>query len=141
GNLTWNSINAIVDYDVTSTDRALMIAPLFHVASLGMGCLPTFLKGGAVVLAERFVPAEALDLIERHRITAMSGVPTTYQLMLEDPAWEATDLSSLRSLTCVGSAVPERVRAGFEARGLSFSSGYGMTETSPGATSLSPRYS
>ena len=141
GNLTWNSINAIVDYDVTSTDRALMIAPLFHVASLGMGCLPTFLKGGAVVLAERFVPAEALDLIERHRITAMSGVPTTYQLMLEDPAWESTDLSSLRSLTCGGSAVPERVRAGFEARGLSFSSGYGMTETSPGATSLSPRYS
>jgi Acyl-CoA synthetases (AMP-forming)/AMP-acid ligases II len=141
GNLTWNAYNVLVDYDVTSDARGLMIAPLFHVASLGMGCLPTLLKGGAVVLAERFVPAEALELIERHRITAMSGVPTTFQLMLEDPAWESTDLSSLRSLTCGGSAVPERVRAGFEARGLAFSSGYGMTETSPGVTSLAPRYS
>ncbi|HLU63912.1 MAG TPA: long-chain fatty acid--CoA ligase [Protaetiibacter sp.] len=141
GNLTWNSLNVLVDYDVTSDTRALMIAPLFHVASLGMGCLPTLLKGGAVVVAERFVPSEALAWIERHRITSMSGVPTTFQLMLEDPAWATTDLSSLRSLTCGGSAVPERVRLGFEERGLSFSNGYGMTETSPGVTSLSPRYS
>lgn len=141
GNLTWNSINVLVDYDVTSETRALMIAPLFHVASLGMGCLPTLLKGGAVVVAERFVPSEALAWVERHRITSISGVPTTFQLMLEDPAWATTDLSSLRSLTCGGSAVPERVRLGFEERGLSFSNGYGMTETSPGVTSLSPRYS
>ena len=141
GNLTWNAYNVLVDYDVTSDTRALMIAPLFHVASLGMGCLPTVLKGGAVVLAERFVPSEALELIERHRITSMSGVPTTYQLMLEDPTWATTDLSTLRTLTCGGSAVPERVRLGYEERGLSFSSGYGMTETSPGVTSLSPRYS
>src|SRR5690606_21568350 len=140
-NLTWNSFNVLVDYDVTSDTRALMIAPLFHVASLGMGCLPTILKGGTVVLAERFVPSEALELIERHRVTSMSGVPTTYQLLLEDPAWATTDLSSLRSLTCGGSAVPERVRLGFEERGLSFSNGYGMAETSPGVTSLSPRYS
>jgi len=60
--------------------------------------------------------------------------------MLEDPAWSSADLSSLRSLTCGGSAVPVRVREAYEQRGLSFSSGYGMTETSPGATSLPPRY-
>ncbi len=141
GNLTWNSFNVLVDYDVTSQTRALMIAPLFHVASLGMGLLPTLLKGGTVVLAERFVPDQALRLIERHRITSLSGVPTTYQMLMEDPAWAETDLTSLRSLTCGGSAVPARVRQAYEARGLSFSSGYGLTETSPGATSLSPRYS
>jgi len=141
GNLTWDAFNVLVDYDVTSETRALMIAPLFHVASLGMGLLPTLLKGGTVVLAERFVPGEALRLIERHRITALSGVPTTYQLLMEDPAWAETDLGSLRSLTCGGSAVPARVRDAYEARGLAFSSGYGLTETSPGATSLSPRHS
>lgn len=140
-NLTWNALNVLVDYDVTSETRALMISPLFHVASLGMGLLPTLLKGGTVVLAERFVPGEALKLIERHRITALSGVPTTYQLLMEDPDWAETDLSSLRSLTCGGSPVPARVREAFEARGLAFSSGYGLTETSPGATSLSPRHS
>ena len=94
-----------------------------------------------MVIAERFVPSEALGLIERHRITRLNGVPTTYQLLMEDPAWATTDLSSLRSMSCGGSAVPARVREAYEARGLAFSSGYGLTETSPGATSLSPRYS
>lgn len=141
GNLTWNALNVLVDYDITSADRSLMISPLFHVAALGMGCLPVILKGATLLLEERFVPGEALRSIERLRATAISGVPTTFQLMLDDPAWESTDISSLRLLTCGGSAVPERVRAAYEARGLSFSGGYGMTEASPGITMLPPRYS
>ena len=31
GNLTWVALNCVVDYDVVSTDVALMISPLFHV--------------------------------------------------------------------------------------------------------------
>jgi fatty-acyl-CoA synthase len=141
GNLTWNAINVITDYDLASTDRALMISPLFHVASLGMGCLPVLMKGGTVLLEERFVPGEALRSIERLRATSVSGVPTTYQLMTEDPAWESADISSLRLLTCGGSAVPDRVREAYEARGLAFSGGYGMTETSPGVSMLPPQHS
>jgi fatty-acyl-CoA synthase len=141
GNLTWNALNVLVDYDITSADRSLMISPLFHVAALGMGCLPVILKGATLLLEERFVPGDALRSIERLGATAISGVPTTFQLMLDDPAWATSDISSLHLLTCGGSAVPERVRAAYEARGLSFSGGYGMTEASPGITMLPPRYS
>jgi fatty-acyl-CoA synthase len=141
GNLIWNAVNVLSDYDLLSTDRALMISPLFHVASLGMGCLPVLLKGATVLLEERFAPGDALRTIERLRATSISGVPTTYQLMTEDPAWETTDISSLRLLTCGGSAVPERVREAYEARGLAFSGGYGMTETSPGVSLLPSQYS
>lgn len=136
GNLTWNSLNVLVDYDVTSKTVALLIAPLFHTASLGMGALPVLLKGGTLVLQERFLPHEVLAAIERYRVTTLSGVPTTFQLLAEDQAWNTTDISSLEMLTCGGSAVPMRVLEAFEARGLGFSGGYGMTETSPGATSL-----
>ncbi|BDZ45161.1 AMP-binding protein [Naasia aerilata] len=141
GNLTWNAVNVIADYDLAGSDRALMISPLFHVASLGMGCLPVLLKGGTVLLEERFLPGGALAAIERLRATAISGVPTTYQLMLDDPAWAGTDLSSLRMLTCGGSPVPARVRDAYEARGLAFSGGYGLTETAPGVTMLPARFS
>jgi fatty-acyl-CoA synthase len=82
-----------------------------------------------------------LELIDRHRVTSMSGVPTTYQMLAEHPRWDATDLSSLRTLTCGGSAVPLRVIDAYERPGLAFTGGYGMTETAPGATSLQPRYS
>ena len=140
GNLTWNAINTIVDYDVTSRTRQLLISPLFHVASLGMGLLPAFLKGATVLLQERFVPGEALAAIERLRATAISGVPTTYQLMMEDPAWATTDISSLESMTCGGSPVPAKVMAAYAGRGLAFSGGYGMTETSPGVVAMPPWY-
>ena len=136
GNLTWNCINALVDYDVTSNEVALLIAPMFHVASLSMGALPTLLKGGTVVLHEKFDPGAVLEAIESHRVTSLSGVPTTFQLIAEHPAWATTDLSSLRKLTCGGSSVPLRVIEAYEQRDLSFSSGYGMTETAPGATAL-----
>lgn len=138
GNLTWVALNCIVDYDVVSTDIALMISPLFHVASLGMGALPVILKGATMVLEKGFEPGRALAQIQRHGITMLSGVPTTYQLMADHPDWAGTDLSTLRTLTCGGSAVPTRILNAYEDRGLSFTQGYGMTETSPGATSLAP---
>lgn len=141
GNLTWNALNAITDYDFSSSERTLIISPMFHVASFGMGVLPTFLKGGAVLLQERFVPGEALAAIERLRATFISGVPTTYQFMMEDPAWATADISSLRSMTCGGSAISERVIAAYAERGLAFSGGYGMTESSPGITLLPPWHS
>jgi len=138
GNLTWVAINCMVDYDVVSTDVSLMISPLFHVASLGMGALPVVLKGATLVLEKGFEPGRALALIQEHCVTMISGVPTTYQMMADHPDWAGTDLSTLQKLTCGGSAVPTRILNAFEERGLHFSQGYGMTETSPGATSLSP---
>lgn len=136
GNFTWNSMNVLVDYDLTSEERALLIAPMFHVASLGMGALPTLLKGGTLVLQEKVDPGAVLAAVQQHGITSLSGVPTTFQMLAEHPDWDKTDLSTLRKLTCGGSSVPLRVIEAYEKRGLSFSSGYGMTETSPGATSL-----
>ncbi|HWM17671.1 MAG TPA: long-chain fatty acid--CoA ligase, partial [Microbacterium sp.] len=137
-NLTWVALNSLVDYDIVSSDVALMISPLFHVASLGMGALPVLLKGGTIVLEKGFEPGRALRLIAEHGITMLSGVPTTYQLLADHADWATTDLSSLRTLTCGGSAVPTRILNAYEERGLHFSQGYGMTETSPGATSLAP---
>ena len=136
GNLTWVALNSIIDYDIVSADVALMISPLFHVASLGMGALPVLLKGGTIVLEKGFHAGRALHLIEEHSVTMLSGVPTTYQLMADHADWASTDLSSLRTLTCGGSAVPTRILNAYEDRGLHFSQGYGMTETSPGATAL-----
>ncbi|MGO4857894.1 acyl-CoA synthetase [Arthrobacter sp. 2MCAF14] len=136
GNITWNSYNVLVDYDVLSTDVALVISPMFHVASLGMAVLPVLLKGGTVLLEPGFIPDRALSLIEKYGATMISGVPTTFQMLAEHEGWASTDISSLKKLTCGGSAVPVRVMEAYENRGLSFSGGYGMTETAPGATSM-----
>ena len=136
GNITWNCINTIVDMDLNRNDVALMISPLFHVASLDMGLLPMLLKGATVVLEAKFDPARVLELIREHRVTTLNGVPTTFQMLCEHPGWAAADLSSLDKLTCGGSAIPRRVLDAYEDRGIGFTSCYGMTETAPGATML-----
>ena len=136
GNITANCFNVIVDFDFTSMDVALMISPMFHVASLAMGVLPTLLKGGTVVLETKFDPQRALKLVRDHGVTTLSGVPTTFQMMCEHADWQAADLSSLNKLTCGGSAVPMRVLEAYEQRGLRFSNGYGMTEAAAGVTTL-----
>ncbi|WP_320780588.1 long-chain fatty acid--CoA ligase [Streptomyces sp. CRN 30] len=135
-NITWNSVNVLVDTDLAADEVTLVVAPLFHTAGLNMTCLPTLLKGGRVVLLDSFDPARVLDVIERHRVTYMFGVPTMYDAMAAQPRWATADLSSLRSLSCGGAPVPARTIETYLARGLAFSQGYGMTEASPGVLFL-----
>jgi fatty-acyl-CoA synthase len=136
GNITWNCFNTVVDMDLSRNDVALMISPLFHVASLDMGLLPMLLKGATVLLEPKFDPGQALALIAEHQVTTLNGVPTTFQMLCDHPDWSATELGSLDKLTCGGSAVPRRVLEAYEERGIGFTSCYGMTETAPGATML-----
>ncbi|MEV7691012.1 acyl-CoA synthetase [Streptomyces bungoensis] len=135
-NLTWNAVNVLVDTDLTADERALVSAPLFHTAGLNMLTLPVLLKGGSCVLVESFDPAATLDLVERHRITFMFGVPTMFDQVARHPSWAGADLSSLRILTCGGSPVPTPLIAAYQARGLTFLQGYGMTEAAPGTLFL-----
>ncbi|MGW7051654.1 acyl-CoA synthetase [Streptomyces sp. NPDC054887] len=135
-NLTWNAVNVLVDHDLTAGERALVAAPLFHAAGLGMLALPVLLKGGTCVLAGRFDPAQALRTIAEQRITFMFGVPTMFDLMSRRPGWESADLSSLRLLTCGGAPVPIPLIRTYERRGLTFQQGYGMTEAAPGVLFL-----
>ncbi|MEU7501777.1 long-chain fatty acid--CoA ligase [Streptomyces griseofuscus] len=141
GNITWNAVNVLVDNDITSAERGLISAPLFHTASLNLLALPVFLKGGTCHILEGFDPAKVLAYIERHRITFTFGVPTMYDLMARQPGWAEADLSSLRLLTCGGAPVPTSLISLYQQRGLEFLQGYGMTEVGPAALCVAGEYS
>jgi fatty-acyl-CoA synthase len=136
GNITWNAVNVLIDHDLIADEVALVSAPLFHTAGLNMLTLPVLLKGGTCVLVTAFDPEATLELIERHRVTFMFGVPTMFQRVARSPGWAGADLSSLRILTCGGSPVPASLIATYQDRGLTFLQGYGMTEAAPGALFL-----
>ena len=138
GNLTWNAVNVLVDVDLHGDEVTLVSAPLFHAAALNMTALPTILKGGTAVIVESFDPGEVFDLIARHRITWMFGVPAMFLTMAQHPRWADADLSSLRILECGGAPVPESLIRTYHERGLTFLQGYGMTEASPGVLFLGP---
>lgn len=135
-NLTWNAVNVLVDADLTADTVALVSAPLFHAAALGMLTLPVLLKGGHCVLVETFDAAQTLDLVEQHAVSAMFGVPTMYEHLTREAHWQAADLSSLRILMCGGAPVPAPLIETYAERGLAFQQGYGMTEAAPGVLYL-----
>jgi fatty-acyl-CoA synthase len=135
-NLTWNVYNHLIDLDLRGDDVALVVSPLFHIASLAQTLLPAVIKGGRVVVLPSFDADPVLRVIESERVTVMFGVPAMFSFMAQAPGWESADLSSLRILECGGAPVPEPLIRAYQARGLTFLQGYGMTEAAPGVLYL-----
>jgi acyl-CoA synthetase (AMP-forming)/AMP-acid ligase II len=50
----------------------------------------------------RWSAGDALEMVERHRITALGGIPTQVALMLRHDSFDATDTSSVRMIAMGG---------------------------------------
>jgi len=134
-NLVLNAtVNAFDANDTRRDDKVLGCLPLFHVFGQSVSLNTTFRVGATLVLQPKFDPAEALELIRRHEITQLNGVPTMYIRMLE-AAGDDVELPSLRLCVSGGAALPVAVLERFEERfGAPIHEGYGLSETSPTAT-------
>jgi fatty-acyl-CoA synthase len=86
----------------TETDCSLVVAPLSHGA--GVHQLMLAARGAASILlpTERFDIDEAWRLIARHRVTSLFTVPTILKMLVEHPAVEQHDHSSLRYVIYAG---------------------------------------
>jgi acyl-CoA synthetase (AMP-forming)/AMP-acid ligase II len=84
-------------YGATADSVYLSPAPLYHAAPLRFS-MAVHRLGGTVVVMEHFDAAQALALIERHRVTHSQWVPTMFIRMLKLPAEVRNrhDLSSLQ---------------------------------------------
>lgn len=136
GNVIWNVMNLLVDVDLLSDEVALVTAPMFHTAALNQVFLPVFLKGGTNLLEAKFDPQRAIELIEDARVTMLFGVTSMYQSIAARPEFPTADLSSLRHALSGGAPIPESLLRTYADRGIALFQGYGLTETSPGATML-----
>ncbi len=122
-------------------DSALAIVPMFHANAWGMP-YAALMAGADLVLPDRYMDAPSLiDLIETQRPTVSCAVPTIWNDVMHclDKA-PGRDISSLRLVTCGGSAVPLSMMQKFQKDfGVKIIQGWGMTETSPLATLAWPR--
>ena len=86
----------------TENDASLVVAPLSHGA--GVHQLVQAARGVPTILlsTERFDINEAFRLIERHRVSNIFTVPTILKMMVEHPAADRYDHSSLRFVIYAG---------------------------------------
>ncbi|CAM5205827.1 2-succinylbenzoate--CoA ligase OS=Ureibacillus acetophenoni OX=614649 GN=menE PE=3 SV=1 [Ureibacillus acetophenoni] len=93
-NMFWNALNNQYALDLTSSDRCLVILPLFHIGGIGLFAFPTFLAGGSVIIPGKFQPKQVLKLIEDLKVTVMMGVPTIYNALINEETFKKTDFTS-----------------------------------------------
>lgn len=109
--------------------------PLFHANGWGRPQASTML-GVKQVMVRRFEPTFVFKLIQEHRATDMSLVPTMANALLNAPDLREYDLSSMRNIMLGGAASsPELIARVEQAFHCEVFGGYGLTETAPVLTS------
>src|SRR5262249_15846466 len=102
--------------------------------------LLSYATGARVVLMPvgRFEPENAMEIIQREKITAIGGVPTIMWRILESPSLDQYDLSSVKRASYGGAPaapqVPERTEKAFANVRKTLTTAYGLTETASVAT-------
>jgi long-chain acyl-CoA synthetase len=121
-----------------STDVVFAALPFTHVLGLNIVLLPYLRTGATVVLQPRWDPVEALDLIERHRVTHIVGVPPMWAAWAELADRGSNPMRSVTFARAGASSLHASVAgAVHEAFGLELVQGYGLTETA-GTVTLEP---
>jgi long-chain acyl-CoA synthetase len=116
-------------------DRILGALPFFHVFANITVLNRTVNNGGQIIMLPRFDARQVLAAIGRTKVTAMPGVPTMYQALLDCPSIAKTDFTSLRVCISGGAPLAAALKAKFEARtGAVVIEGYGLTESAGVAT-------
>jgi len=111
--------------------------PLYHVYALMCNCLCYVDIGGHNILITD--PRDIKGLIaelRKWKFTAITGVNTLYQALVQHPDITTVDFSSLKLTSAGGMAVmPATAKRWMEVTGIMIHEGYGLSETSPVVTS------
>jgi long-chain acyl-CoA synthetase len=119
-------------------DPLIMVAPLplYHIYALTCNCLFMLRDGGCCLLIPnpRDIPGFIKEL-KNNRFSAISGLNTLYNALLNHPEFASIDFSQLRMASAGGMAMQKAVADRWQkATKVPILEGYGLTETSPVAT-------
>ncbi|MFV8756220.1 acyl-CoA synthetase [Nannocystaceae bacterium ST9] len=131
GTITWNAINTVASWELSSRDIAILDAPMFHTGGLNVFTAPLIHAGGGSILCREFDVELRFALLRSHPVTCLFGVPAMFQAMQAHAEFEAAPLERLRIVISGGAPCPMPVFERFWARGIDFKTGYGLTEAGP----------
>ena len=104
-------------------------APVSFAAGFGTFTLLPFEGGAAISLIPKFTPTEMMELIGKHKITVLTGLPTAYRGLMKFPDFKKYDISSIRMFTSGGDALGSETLDAWRAlTGLPIWEGLGGTE-------------
>jgi len=122
--------------DFAPGDRALQVAPFFHIAGSNMGLI-ALNQGGTSIVLPAVDEQQILRLIAEHRVNHVFLVPALILALVSQPNVTEFEFSSLKSITYGASPINEALLArAVEVFGCRFMQFYGLTENYGAATWL-----
>ncbi len=111
--------------------RHVVCIPFFHVTGCFSLLNVAITMGAMLILMRKWDPEDAMALVQRERATGIGGVPTIAWQLLEHPARDRYDLSSLDMITYGGAPASAELvrRLRQDLPQVLAGSGWGMTET------------
>ena len=131
GTLMANPVIISLWQAVSCPDVILGVVPFFHVTGMQILMNLSVYMGTELVIMTRWDRELALKLIEQHRVTVWTNIPTMVIDLFASPNFHSDSLKSLRYIGGGGATMPEAVaKRLFDLTGLVYVEGYGLTETS-----------
>lgn len=125
-----NVVSASYWLNTTSDAVHLTTLPLFHVTGMVHSMHAPIFTGSAMVILTRWNREHAVQFIQDYKCTHWINISTMVIDFLANPKLREYDLSSLSVIAGGGAPLPEAVGEKlFEATGLKYVEGYGLSET------------
>ncbi|HHQ14795.1 MAG TPA: long-chain-fatty-acid--CoA ligase, partial [Chromatiales bacterium] len=107
--------------------------PLYHVYAMTCNCLAyTDIGGHNILITDPRDTKGFIAELKKWKFTAMTGVNTLYQSLIDHPDFPNVDFSALKLVSAGGMAVMEfTAREWSRITGTEILEGYGLSETSP----------
>ncbi len=119
--------------DQLGTMRTITCNPLCH--GMGFFILNSCIAGAITLLVERFDPPKVLKLIEMYRLMSWSGIPAMFNFLINHPAFQNADLSSLEFAASGAAPLPPKTAEVWRKKtGLKVMNAFGLTEVTCMAT-------
>ena len=137
-NLMANAGGCQAVLQLSTHDTVLGVLPMFHAFAAMVSMHLSFLTGASIAIVDKFVPDTVLDVIEKHKVTLVTMVPTMFGAIAQFGSNSPEKLASVRYCISGGAPLPEAVLNAFESKfGINIIEGDGPTECSP-VTSVNP---
>ncbi|CUQ67368.1 class I adenylate-forming enzyme family protein [Candidatus Nitrospira inopinata] len=132
---------SILDYlQLTREDSVMAVLPFVYAYGNSVMLTHLFAGGALAIENNMLYPQTVVDAMIKNNVTGLSGVSTTYALLLNNSNFKSSTFPALRYLTHAGGPMPSellgRIRTAFPDRQIYLM--YGQTEASARLTYLPP---
>ena len=115
---------------LSSKDKILCLASLFHAYGFGFGMMASIYSGATLVITDGFKPSAILNLLERENISVLFAVPHMFSILSKAARNKKIKFSSLRWCFSSGISLPAEMAGVFyDQFGIFPRQIYGTTET------------